>query len=500
MGEGQSQHEPMEAAAPVADHGHQSQHRDQLIDLVQETYGPALRPLVRPAYRKPYPDIIDYENPFPRGFKVPEFTLFFGEVGQSTIEHIGRFTIQCGEASGDDNLKLRLFPSSLIATAFTWYLSLPQNSVYSWRQIEDLFHTQFYRCGPEVSMVDLSRLAQKPGELSEAFLARFLRARLKCRVALPEQEFVKLAQNGLDIELRKKFEGMEFRDFYELSYKVARYENLLKEDVQKKAASHGIYYSDPNFDLDVAEVVTDKPVVCLDLVKPTHQPETSVRRYVGEAGKQYTFDVSKASDIFDHLKESGLIKLPPGHQIPTATEIGARDYCKFHNSWKHSTDNCLIFRNVLQEKIDKGILKFPDKAKETMGVDADPFPTMSVGVNVADLRSIARNRSLPYAQRNLAAEDLRWVLEAQRSRHSRSIRSDQQRLGGQGRITVTRNFSPEGARRYSTGTRSPRMVKPPLKSPFRRWEKVSHPKFPAQNPRTLRRKLQRKRAEERKRQ
>ncbi|GKV17036.1 hypothetical protein SLEP1_g27591 [Rubroshorea leprosula] len=141
-----------------------------------------------------------------------------------------------------------------------------------------------------------------------------------------------------------------------------------------------------------------------------------------------------------------------------------------------------------------------DKAKETMGVDADPFPAVSVGVNVADLRSVARNRSLPYAQRNLAAKDLRWVLEAQRSRHSRSIRLDQQRLGGQERIIVTKNFSLEGTRRYSTGTRSPMMVKPPLKSPSRRREKVSHPKFPAQNPRTLRRRLQRKRAEERKRQ
>ncbi|GKV52216.1 hypothetical protein SLEP1_g58805 [Rubroshorea leprosula] len=151
------------------------------------------------------------------------------------------------------------------------------------------------------------------------------------------------------------------------------------------------------------------------------------------------------------------------------------------------------------KKIDKDTLRFLDKAKETMGVDADPFPAVSVGVNVADLRSVARNRSLPYAQRNLAAEDLRWVLEAQRSRQSRSVRSDQQRLGGQERITVTRNFSPEGARRYSTGTRSPRMVKPPLRSPSRRWEKISHPKFPAKNPRTLRRRLQRKRAEERKR-
>ncbi|GKV28866.1 hypothetical protein SLEP1_g37855 [Rubroshorea leprosula] len=333
--------------------------------MVQEAYGPVLRPLVRPAYRKPYPDFVDQENPFPRGFKVPEFTLFSGDGGYSTIEHIGRFTIQCGEVSGDDNLKLRFFPSSLTSTALTWYLSLPQNSVYTWRQMEDLFHIHFYRSEPEVSMADLSRLVQRPGETSEAFLAKFQKARLKCRVALPEQEFVKLAQNGLDIELRKKFEGMEFRDFFELSYKVARYENLLREGTQRKSASHGTYYGDANFDLDVAEVVADKPVVCPDLVKVAQQTDRT-------------------------------------------------------------------------EKIDKGILRFPDKAKETMGVDADPFPTMSVGVNAADLRSIARDRTQTYYRRRLAADDLR--LESKdleetftTQKGCRKTPTADYRLGGHGR-------------------------------------------------------------------
>ncbi|GKV50531.1 hypothetical protein SLEP1_g57234 [Rubroshorea leprosula] len=354
--------------------------RDQIIDMVQEAYGLVLRPLVRPAYRKLYPNFIDQENPFPRGFKVPEFTLFSGDGGYSTIEHIGRFTIQCGEASGDDNLKLRLFPSSLTSTALTWYLSLPQNSVYTWRQMEDLFHIQFYRSEPEVSMADLSRLVQRPGETSEAFLARFRKARLKCRVTLPEQEFVKLAQNGLDIELRKKFEGMEFRDFFELSYKVARCENLLREDTQRKSASHGTYYGDANFDLDVAEVVADEPIVCPDLVKVAQQTDRT-------------------------------------------------------------------------DKIDKGILRFSDKAKETMGVDADPFPTMSVGVNAADLRSIARDKTQTYNGRRLAADDLGWVIEEARARRN------------QGTAIFGR-------------VEKPRMVKPPPRSPTKRWERVVHPKFP----------------------
>ncbi|GKV13586.1 hypothetical protein SLEP1_g24581 [Rubroshorea leprosula] len=65
----------------------------------------------------------------------------------------------------------------------------------------------------------------------------------------------------------------------------------------------------------------------------------------------------------------------------------------------------------LQDKIDKGILHFPDNAKETMGVDADLFPTMSVGMNAADLRIIARDRTQSYSRCRHVADDLRWVIE-----------------------------------------------------------------------------------------
>lgn len=46
--------------------------------------------------------------------------------------------------------------------------------------------------------------------------------RSRRRVYLPESEYVKMAQRGLDFELKKKFQGMEFRDFYELADKVSR--------------------------------------------------------------------------------------------------------------------------------------------------------------------------------------------------------------------------------------------------------------------------------------
>lgn len=39
-----------------------------------------------------------------------------------------------------------------------------------------------------------------------------------------------MAERGLYIKLRKKFQGIEFMDFYKLATKVSKYEELLSED------------------------------------------------------------------------------------------------------------------------------------------------------------------------------------------------------------------------------------------------------------------------------
>ena len=39
-------------------------------------------------YRKPYSEWVDRTYEFPRGYKMPDFSLFNGEREQSTIEHV----------------------------------------------------------------------------------------------------------------------------------------------------------------------------------------------------------------------------------------------------------------------------------------------------------------------------------------------------------------------------------------------------------------------------
>ena len=83
--------------------------------------------------------MINRENRYLRGYKILDFSLFFGEDSQSAFEHIARFIVQCGELANYENfyhLKLRLFSSSLTGASFTWYTTLLRSSIQSWQEME----------------------------------------------------------------------------------------------------------------------------------------------------------------------------------------------------------------------------------------------------------------------------------------------------------------------------------------------------------------------------
>ena len=106
---------------------------------VHELYGPCLMQIGRLEFYKPYPEMIDRENLYPMGYRIPDFSLFSRENGQSTFEHVARFTMQCGELTNYENFyhfKLRLCPNSLTRASFTLYTTLPRNSIQSWPEME----------------------------------------------------------------------------------------------------------------------------------------------------------------------------------------------------------------------------------------------------------------------------------------------------------------------------------------------------------------------------
>ena len=103
--------------------------------------------------------------------------------------------------------------------------------------MERQFYTQFFKTELEICIAEISRVTQRGGEPIDSFIAHFKRMGNICEIHLPNIEYVKMAQKGLDIELWKKFQGMEFKDFYELATIV-----LLREENQQRKTSMGTYY------------------------------------------------------------------------------------------------------------------------------------------------------------------------------------------------------------------------------------------------------------------
>jgi len=139
------------------------------------------------------------------------------------VEHVNRFIIQCGEAANRDELRVHLFSSSLSGSTFTWFISLPPNSVITWADIEKQFHKYFFSGVHEKKITDLVRLRQHNDESVENFVQRLWDVKNKCySLVLDYRQQADLALQRLLPHIKDKYAS---QDFESLSHLVQRISN-----------------------------------------------------------------------------------------------------------------------------------------------------------------------------------------------------------------------------------------------------------------------------------
>jgi hypothetical protein len=72
-----------------------------------------------------------------------------------------------------------------------------------------------------------------------------------------------------------------------------------------------------------------------------------------------------------------VIRLKEGHIIHAVELISKRKYCKWHDSYSHTTNECHYFRRQVQLTLNDGRLTLGDGGK--MRLDVDPFLVNTVG-------------------------------------------------------------------------------------------------------------------------
>ncbi|XP_057452179.1 uncharacterized protein LOC130743999 [Lotus japonicus] len=318
------------------------------------------------------------QTELPRGWKVPKFTKFSGDTGESTVEHIARYQIEAGDIANNESLKMKYFPSSLTKNAFTWFTTLLPNSIHNWVQLERVFHEQFFRGESKVSLKELASVKRKFKETIDDYLNRFRQMKSKCFTQVPEHELVEMAAGGLDYSIRKKIDTQHLRDMAQLADRVRQIENLKLEKekfnrVPKKgkiafveSCEYEVDYDSyqgncddvEQQEVDVAELVSGPPYVCR-MLKPYESKNAETNKGVSKLPvKAYNFDVTKCDAIYDILLKDGQIKIPPDQKEVPFDQRKGKKFCKFHNVFSHWTNNCVRFRDLVQTAIKEGRLKF----------------------------------------------------------------------------------------------------------------------------------------------
>ncbi|CAL2229071.1 unnamed protein product [Prunus armeniaca] len=232
---------------------------------------------------------------------------------------------------------------------------------------------------------------------------------MKCRIPVEERHFIQMAQTALKISLRKRFDGMLFGDLAELADKASKYQELLKEE-QKRNSSKGTYYKSPSSSTHLIKVESEEDIECSEereiavaemaklkhlinckaLTKPPKDQKSPP--FTGgfvpnkpTQNKVYSSDLTKVDALFDEMLLQKAIETP--HRLPKPEELKVIQYYKWHNSWNHSTNSCVVFRDVIQEGITAGMLKL---AKKPPSVTTDPFPQPQV--NMVNLNWSEQNK------------------------------------------------------------------------------------------------------------
>ncbi|KAK1699411.1 hypothetical protein QYE76_016108 [Lolium multiflorum] len=324
---------------------------DQISAVLRDQFGILPKKKII-GYSKPYPNEFDL-IPLPPKYRLPDFNKFSGSEGSSSIEHVSRYLAQLGMASASDQLRVRCFSQSLTGPAFGWYTSLQPNSVQSWKQLEELFHTQ-YHSETEAGIAELAQVRQKRGETVAEYIQRFRTVKNRCySVHITEKEAVELAVAGLAASFKDLTFQVEYNSLTHLVNRLTLYEQRHPELYQDKF-KRAISLVNADEDEDSAE---DQEVAVAEW---TRTPVPVSCQWVNPPGppRGLDFDVTKTEQIFDLLLKEKQLKLPEGHKIPTAQEINKRPYCKWHHTFTHTTSDCKVLRAQIQMAIEAGRLTF----------------------------------------------------------------------------------------------------------------------------------------------
>ena len=105
---------------------------------------------------------------------------------------------------------------------FTWFISLPPNSIITWANIEKQFHKYFFAGVHGKKLTNLVKLRQRNDESVESFVQMLRDVNIKCySLVLDDRQLSDLAFQGLLPHLKDKYASQKFESLSHLAQRIS---------------------------------------------------------------------------------------------------------------------------------------------------------------------------------------------------------------------------------------------------------------------------------------
>ncbi|XP_015960908.1 uncharacterized protein LOC107484875 [Arachis duranensis] len=292
--------------------------------------------------------IVKRTNPFTKSvmnFKMPENLTLpstlkpYQGIGDPNV-HVTKFYTMMFMNKESDPILCRTFPTFLDGAALIWFSNLPESSISSFDELADQFINHFAASKIYVHNSDyLSTIKQGPNESLKDYMTRFAEATNEIPNVNPE------------VHLHALKSGLRPGKFQE-SIVIAMPKTLA--EFREKATTQ-------------IEVEKFRALRRAEKPTPNREEDRRSRHPISRTDQRpfrltpkfdtYTPFNTKRENIVKDILHSKLIK-PPSRAgtYQDQRHVDKSKYCAFHQKYGHTTDDCVIAKDVLKKLARQGLL------------------------------------------------------------------------------------------------------------------------------------------------